>query len=217
MFTGSESGRALIVALRRAGAGGAGGDGVALDGPRGRLQIQRPPLSAARCSGCLAFVAGGRRASCNLADAGAEPDSAARAARRDVPRAGATGRQRLERRSRERRGQAVGAQLRRLRLAGAARPGRVGLRLANGQRVDQRLSAGILGWTLLAWAALRCPNGAPSFLRGARRVPAVARRDSRAAPALAVAAPAAAAMPPAATERRRAGRGRAAASAACCG
>ena len=46
----------------------------------------------------------------------------------------------------------------------------------------------ILGWLLLAWAALRCPNGAHILPGSNCRIPAVADRDPGAAQARPVAA-----------------------------
>ena len=58
----------------------------------------------------------------------------------------------------------VTADLCRVRVAGTPRTGGLGHRLDHGAAGRRRRSAGFSAGLLLAWAALRCPNGATFFL-----------------------------------------------------
>ena len=91
----------------------------------------------------------------------------------------------LEGRGLERGGRGFGIRVYRLRLAGVARAGGVGVCVAIGRTDVQARCAAICGWLLLAWAALRFPNGAMAFILGDGGVHVVAPGCSGTASALA--------------------------------
>ena len=134
---------------------------LALGGGRRRLSIQRRAI----CSGGIIGLAAIVFAAVFVVRAAGTFESANTVAPNDadVPRAGAAGGQRVDRGSRQRAGGRGRPPVQ------SARPGRRCWRWSSGfspGRADDkfyRAAFGILGWTLLAWAALRLPNGAPAF------------------------------------------------------